>query len=118
VLGGVVAYADTAKQELADVPEDLIAGFGAVSPEVAAALAEGARARFSADVGVGITGIAGPGGGTPEKPVGTVHLCAVGPDGVRTGSLLLPRSREAVRQRSVTVAMHLVRNLLRGGPAA
>ncbi len=118
VLGGVVAYANTAKQELADVPEDLIAEFGAVSPEVAAALAEGARARFSADVGVGITGIAGPGGGTPEKPVGTVHLCAVGPDGVRTGSLLLPRSREAVRQRSVTVAMHLVRNLLRGGPAA
>ena len=118
VLGGVVAYANTAKQELADVPEDLIAEFGAVSPQVAAALAQGARARFSADVGVGITGIAGPGGGTPEKPVGTVHLCAAGPDGVRTGSLLLPRSREGVRQRSVTVAMHLVRNLLRGGPAA
>ena len=72
VLGGVVVYSNEAKVALADVPESLIARVGAVSPEVAVALADGARGRFGADVGVGITGIAGPGGGTPEKPVGMV----------------------------------------------
>jgi nicotinamide-nucleotide amidase len=98
------------------VPAELISACGAVSPEVAAALAEGARTRFGADVGVGITGIAGPGGGSPGKPVGTVHLCAAGPDGQRARSVLLPGDRSAVRDRSVTVALHLLRRLLRGGP--
>jgi nicotinamide-nucleotide amidase len=118
VLGGVTAYANSAKEQLIGVPADLLARNGAVSPEVAAALAEGARARFGADVGVGITGIAGPGGGTADKPVGTVHLCAVGPDGGRARSMVLPGSRGAVRDRSVTVAMHLLRSLLLGGPPA
>jgi len=112
----VVAYADSAKEQLLDVPAGLIAERGAVSAEVAAVLADGARARFGADVGVGITGIAGPGGGTPEKPVGTVHLCAVGPDGRRARSLVVPGTRAAVRDRSVTVAMQLLRVLLIGGP--
>jgi nicotinamide-nucleotide amidase len=116
VLGGVTAYANAAKTDLLGVPPGLLADRGAVSPEVAAALAEGARDRFGADVGVGITGIAGPGGGTDGKPVGTVHLCAVGPDGRRERSIVLPGSRAAVRDRSVTVAMQLLRVLLLGGP--
>jgi competence/damage-inducible protein CinA-like protein len=118
VLGGVTAYANSAKEALLDVPAELIAEHGAVSPEVAAALAEGARRRFGADVGVGITGIAGPGGAAPGKPVGTVHLCAVGPDGRQEKSLRLGGDRSAVRARSVVLAMHLLRVLLLGGPSA
>ncbi|MCA0147001.1 competence/damage-inducible protein A [Blastococcus sp. LR1] len=118
VLGGVTAYANSAKQQLLEVPADLLAEHGAVSPQVARALADGVRARFGADVGVGITGVAGPGGGTPDKPVGTVHVCVVGPDGVRERALRLHGSRSAVRDRSVTMAMHLLRELLLGGPPA
>jgi nicotinamide-nucleotide amidase len=118
VLGGVAAYANTAKEQLLGVPAATLAGVGAVSPEVALALAEGARQRLCADVGVGVTGIAGPGGGTADKPVGTVHLAAVGPEGRVTRSLVVPGSREAVRQRSTTVALQLLRQLLLGGPRA
>jgi nicotinamide-nucleotide amidase len=118
VLGGVTAYANSAKEQLLDVPAEVLAEHGAVSPEVAVALAEGARARFGADVGVGITGIAGPGGGTREKPVGTVHLCVAGPGGRQLRALRLPGSRSAIRERSVTMAMHLLRVLLVGGPPA
>jgi competence/damage-inducible protein CinA-like protein len=117
VLGGVAAYANSAKEALLGVPAGLIEEHGAVSPEVAAAMAEGARARFGADVGVGITGIAGPGGATHGKPVGTVHLCAVGPDGRQARSLVLAGTRTAVRERSVTLALQLLRMLLVGGPA-
>ena len=118
VLGGVTAYANSAKEQLVGVPAELLAEHGAVSPEVAAALADGARSRFGADIGVGITGIAGPGGGTPEKPVGTVHVCALGAAGALEWSMRLPGSRPAVRERSVTMAMHLLRELLLGGPPA
>jgi nicotinamide-nucleotide amidase len=118
VLGGVTAYANSAKEQLLGVPAEMLAEHGAVSPEVAVALAEGARARFGADVGVGITGVAGPGGGTPEKPVGTVHVCVAGPDGRESRALRLPGSRALVRDRSVTAAMHLLRHLLVGGPPA
>ncbi|MBB3086341.1 competence/damage-inducible protein A [Geodermatophilus sabuli] len=118
VLGGVASYANSAKEALVGVPGEVLAEFGAVSTQVAAALAEGARERFGADVGIGITGIAGPGGGTPDKPVGTVHLCVVGPDGRQPRSVVLPGSRSAVRQRSVTLAMHMLRQLLLGGPPA
>jgi competence/damage-inducible protein CinA-like protein len=118
VLGGVTAYANSAKEQLLGVPAEMLAEHGAVSPEVAVALAEGARARFGADIGVGITGVAGPGGGTPDKPVGTVHVCVAGPDGRQVRALRLPGSRSAVRERSVTVAMHLLRALLAGGPPA
>jgi competence/damage-inducible protein CinA-like protein len=118
VLGGVTAYANSAKEQILGVPAEILAEHGAVSPEVAVALAQGARARFGADVGVGITGVAGPGGGTPDKPVGTVHLCVVGPDGAQTRALRLPGSRDTVRERSVTMAMHLLRVLLVGGPPA
>jgi nicotinamide-nucleotide amidase len=118
VLGGVAAYADSAKEQLLGVPAALLAEHGAVSPQVALALALGARDRFGARIGVGITGIAGPGGGTTGKPVGTVHLCVRGPDAVLERSLRLPGSRAAVRERSVTMAMHLLRELLVGGPPA
>jgi nicotinamide-nucleotide amidase len=115
VLGGLVVYADEAKTALAGVPPELIARHGAVSTEVAAALADGARAALGADVGVGITGIAGPGGGTPDKPVGLVCFSVAGPGGARlTRSAQLPGGRADVRDRSTTVALHLVRRLLAG----
>jgi nicotinamide-nucleotide amidase len=114
-LGGVTVYSNEAKVALAGVPAALIERHGAVSPEVAAALAAGARERFGADVGIGITGIAGPGGGTPEKPVGMVCLSI----GLRDGAAIertvqLPGNRAMVRERTTTVAMHLLRRLLDG----
>jgi nicotinamide-nucleotide amidase len=120
VLGGLVVYSNEAKTALAGVDPSLIARVGAVSVEVAEALADGARARVGADVGVGITGIAGPGGGTPEKPVGLVCFSVAAPDGSRiTRSTNLPGGRADIRDRSTTVAMHLVRRLLvEGGEGA
>jgi nicotinamide-nucleotide amidase len=113
VIGGLVVYSNEAKTTLAGVDPSLIAQVGAVSVEVAEALADGARARVGADVGVGITGIAGPGGGTAEKPVGLVCFSVAGPDGSRiTRSTNLPGGRADIRDRSTTVAMHLVRRLL------
>jgi nicotinamide-nucleotide amidase len=115
VLGGVVVYSNEAKTALAGVDPALIAEFGAVSVEVADALADGALARFGADVGVGVTGVAGPGGGTPEKPVGRVHVAVVARDGARVARRLdLPGSRPDVRDRATTVALHLLRRLLLG----
>ncbi len=114
-LGGFVAYSNQAKISVVGVPASLIERFGAVSNEVAEALADGAAQRFGTDVGVGITGVAGPGGGTEEKPVGLVCISVCGPDGARiTRSPRLPGSRSDIRDRSVTVAMHLVRRLLLG----
>jgi nicotinamide-nucleotide amidase len=108
-------YSNEAKTALAGVPADLIERVGAVSVEVAEALADGARAALGADVGVGITGVAGPGGGTATKPVGLVCFSVAGPDGARlTRTERLPGSRADVRERSTTVAVHLVRRLLRG----
>ncbi len=109
VAGGVVAYSDAAKTALLDVPGELIATHGAVSPEVARALADGARARLGADVGIGITGVAGPGGGTDAKPVGYVCFCVTTVDGTVTArDVRLPGGRADVRERSVDVAMHLL----------
>jgi nicotinamide-nucleotide amidase len=115
VRGGIVAYSNEAKTSQAGVPPDLIERHGAVSGEVAAALAEGARARLGADVGVGITGVAGPGGGSDEKPVGLVWL-TVSVDGHEplTRSVNLPGGRADVRDRATTVAMHLIRRVLSG----
>jgi nicotinamide-nucleotide amidase len=115
VAGGVVAYSNEAKQELLDVPAELIEGHGAVSPEVAEAMADGALARFHADIGVGITGIAGPDGGSEEKPVGYVCICVKRSDGeILARDPVLPGDRTEIRDRSTTVAMHLLRRLLRG----
>jgi nicotinamide-nucleotide amidase len=113
VLGGVVVYSDAAKTRFADVPAELIARHGAVSPEVAAALADGAIARFGAQLGIGITGVAGPGGGSEEKPVGMVCVSVADAGGERIDrTVQLPGNREMVRERTTTVAMHLLRRLL------
>jgi nicotinamide-nucleotide amidase len=115
VAGGVVAYSNDAKRDLLDVPAELIDRHGAVSPEVAEAMADGALARFHADVGAGITGIAGPGGGTEEKPVGYVCICVKLAGGeILARDPVLPGDRAEIRDRSTTVAMHLLRRLLRG----
>jgi competence/damage-inducible protein CinA-like protein len=115
-LGGGVVYSNEAKTLLAGVPEELIERDGAVSVTVARALASGIATRFGANLGVGITGIAGPGGGSPEKPVGLVCISVWSADGRRiTRAPRMPGSRADVRSRSVTVAMHLLRRLLLGG---
>jgi nicotinamide-nucleotide amidase len=113
--GGVVVYSNDVKISQAGVPRELIEEHGAVSEQVARALADGARARLGADVGVGITGIAGPGGGTDEKPVGLVWF-SVTLDGVEplTRSVNLPGGRADIRDRATTVALHLVRRALVG----
>lgn len=113
VLGGVVAYSNDAKIEQVGVSREAIERHGAVSEEVAKALADGARTRLGADIGVGLTGIAGPGGGSAEKPVGLVWFSVTGPDGASiTRSATLPGGRADVRERAALVAMHLIRRLL------
>jgi nicotinamide-nucleotide amidase len=115
VQGGVVAYADDAKAALLGVDPALIASHGAVSPEVAEAMAVGALARFEADVALAITGVAGPDGGTEDKPVGYVCWCARLADGKTLArDVRIPGDRAEVRDRSTTVGMHLLRRLLRG----
>jgi nicotinamide-nucleotide amidase len=111
-LGGAIVYSDAAKQEQLGVAEATLAAHSAVSAEVAAELARGARERFRADVAVAVTGIAGPGGGTPEKPVGLVFVHAAGPMGERDSRLDFPGDRETIRGRATVSALHLVRRLL------
>ena len=115
VAGGVVAYSNEAKVELLDVPAELIEHHGAVSPEVAAAMADGVLERFGADTACAITGVAGPGGGTDAKPVGYVCICVELADGTRLArDPVLPGGRADIRDRSVVVAMHMIRRALRG----
>ncbi len=114
-VGGAVVYSNEAKVSLAAVDPGLIERVGAVSVEVAEALASGAALRFDADFGIGITGIAGPGGGSEEKPVGTVCFSICSRDGARlTRGIRLPGNRSDIRERSTTVAMHLLRRVLLG----
>ena len=113
-VGGVVAYADDVKRSELGVPEELLAEHGAVSAEVAAAMADGVRGRLGADVAVAVTGVAGPGGGTADKPVGRVHLHASGPDGSLARMLDLPGEREQIRVRAAVTSLHLLRALLLG----
>jgi len=111
-LGGVVAYSDDVKRAELDVPAEILETHGAVSAEAAEAMARGARERLGADVAVAVTGIAGPGGGTPEKPVGLVYLHAEGPDGGIAREFSFPGDRASIRARSAVGALHLVRRLL------
>ena len=111
-VGAVVAYADEVKAAELGVPEGVLRDHGAVSAETAAAMAEGARTHLDADVALSVTGIAGPGGGTAEKPVGLVYLHAVGPNGARSADFVFPGDRDSIRRRATVTALHLVRRLL------
>ena len=111
-VGSVVAYANEVKERELGVPAALLAEHGAVSEEVAVAMARGARERLGADVAVAVTGIAGPGGGTAEKPVGLVHLAVVGRDGELSATTSYPGDRDGIRRRATVTALHLVRRLL------
>lgn len=111
-LGGVVAYANRVKRASLGVPEDVLARHGAVSEETARALAAGVRAALGADVGIAVTGVAGPGGGSEEKPVGLVHVAAEGPDGATAREFRFPGDREEIRERAAVMALHGARTLL------
>lgn len=108
-LGGVVCYSNEMKTAWADVPPELIASKGAVSPEVAIALADGIRRRVGSTLGVGITGVAGPGGGSEEKPVGTVHIALASGSGIRERALRFPGDREMIRMQASQAALDMVR---------
>src|SRR5215470_2824096 len=108
-LGGVVVYSNELKTAWTDVPAEIIAAKGAVSAEVAVALAEGIRRRVGSTLGVGITGIAGPGGGSEEKPVGTVHVAISYAGGVKERGARFPGDREGIRWQASQLALDLVR---------
>jgi nicotinamide-nucleotide amidase len=110
--GGVIAYTNDLKETELGVPPEVLAAHGAVSPETAWAMAHGAKERLGADVAVSVTGIAGPDGGTPEKPVGLVYVHAIGPDGEEARRTEFPGDREMIRGRATAAALHLVRRLL------
>ena len=111
-VGSIVAYANAVKEVGLGVPRELLAEHGAVSAEVAAAMAEGVRSRLGADIGVAVTGVAGPGGGSDGKPVGLVFAHVAGPDGERAVRTEFPGDREMIRGRATAAALHLVRRLL------
>ena len=113
-LAGVVAYSNAAKTEFLDVPVELIREHGAVSPQTAEAMAEGAAARTGADIGVGVTGIAGPDGGTVEKPVGLVYIGLRTPEGISSMKNIFGGNRLEVKQRASHAALNLVRMFLLG----
>lgn len=105
-LGGVIAYQDRVKETLLDVPHDLLETNGAVSASVVEAMADSIRDRLEADMGIAVSGIAGPEGGNRKKPVGTVWISVVGPgDLVAAHRLQLEGGRQAIRERSVDAAL-------------
>jgi nicotinamide-nucleotide amidase len=113
-VGSIVSYADRVKVAELGVPEKVLHEHGAVSAETAAAMARGARERLAADVAVAVTGIAGPGGATPAKPVGLVYLHAAGTGGERAAEFSFGGDRETIRRRAAVTALHLVRQLVTG----
>jgi len=117
--GGVIAYANGVKQRELDVDPEALQVDGAVSERVACAMAEGARRRFGTDYGIGVTGIAGPGGGTPAKPVGLVWFGVAGPDGTTSHRSIFPGSRGEIRARAAQTGLYLLfRRLPTAGAAA
>jgi nicotinamide-nucleotide amidase len=111
-LGGVIAYSDAVKRDVLGVSEQTLAEHGAVSAETAAEMSQGARTRLGADTAVAVTGIAGPGGGSAEKPVGLVFVHAATPSGEDVLRVTLPGDREAIRARATSLSLHLLRRLL------
>ena len=116
-VGAVVAYDDQVKRDLLGVPEQAIAAHGAVSEEVVRAMAAGAQQRFATEAAIAVTGIAGPTGGTPDKPVGTVWLAARSDSEGRAVKRIFPGDRNEIRARAAQAALDLLRRLLAGGPA-
>lgn len=110
--GGVIAYANRIKEQMLDVPAELLEAHGAVSDETVRAMADGVRSRFGTDAAVAVSGVAGPGGGTEAKPVGTVHLAAVAGDRHRTLGRRFPGGRAEIRRRSAQAALDMLRRLL------
>jgi nicotinamide-nucleotide amidase len=110
--GAIVSYADEVKERELGVPAEILERHGAVSAETARAMARGVRGRLAVDIAVSVTGVAGPGGGTADKPVGLVYLHAVRPDGELAASFNLPADRDTIRRRATVSALHLVRRLL------
>lgn len=113
-IGGVIAYSDTLKRILLDVPEEILLTHGAVSAQCAVAMADGARQKLGSTLAVSITGVAGPGGGTLEKPVGLVYIGLATPKGSQATEFHLSGNRERNRERSATLALDMVRRHLRG----
>lgn len=113
-LGGVICYSDRVKAGLAGVSRQTLREHGAVSAEVAGELARGARHLFGADYALSVTGIAGPGGGTAEKPVGLVYVGIAGPEGTRVERLKLPGDRKAIREEAAAAALRLLEEELDG----
>jgi len=111
-IGGVVAYADVIKTAALRVPLETLQAHGSVSDETVRAMAEGAQRLFSTEASIAVTGIAGPGGGTPEKPVGTVWLAARVDTDTRAVKRVFPGDREEVRRRGAQAALDLLRRLL------
>lgn len=112
LAGGVVAYSNDVKTAELGVSDSLIAGHGAVSAEVAAAMAVGVRARLDVDVGIAVTGVAGPAGGTAEKPVGLVYFHVSAPEAEEGRSFSLPGDRATIRSRATVASLHLARRVL------
>jgi nicotinamide-nucleotide amidase len=111
-LGGVVAYSNAVKTAQLGVTDELLRQHGAVSQEVAAAMAAGVRAALGADVGAAVTGVAGPTGGTPDKPVGLVFMHVEGPGARESVRREIPGDRESVRSRATAYVLHLLRRVL------
>jgi nicotinamide-nucleotide amidase len=109
---GVVSYSNASKTELLGVPEDMLRAHGAVSEPVATAMAEGIRSRSRVDIGIGVTGIAGPDGGTAEKPVGMVCIAASAAAGTRIRTFRFVGGREMVKFQASQAALDMVRRLL------
>jgi nicotinamide-nucleotide amidase len=111
-VGGVISYSNEVKERRLGVPAAVLARHGAVSAEAAQAMAEGALSELGADAAVAVTGIAGPGGGTPEKPVGLVYISVLAPGRAKTDRFVFPGDREAVRARATAQSLHALRRLL------
>lgn len=115
VLGGLITYSNAAKTALAGVPTALLAAHGAVSEPVARAMAEGGRTALASSLAVAVTGVAGPGGGSAEKPVGLVHFACAGPAGtVHRERRFGPLSRDEIRRLSVLAALEMLLEAARG----